>query len=303
MDSLSKQFIDGLKKLVQISKILFTPVAVSFLFIIVWRNIDIFLDIFNKIRLELFVIAVIGWSILYIFYPIMLLILCRSWDQKLSFKSIYYIYINRLPAKYIPGGVWHTVARFADFSLLGLKKRQLTAILFLENILPLGVTLLLGGTILLNHMVPQSWSSFVLTGVVFGGTILVFSLLFVNRIILDDTDKIQVITFIWTLLILLFYWLLTAFIFILYLQALPENANDPNVIRVGGVYLFSWGVGYMAFFAPQGIGIFEFVSAELLSGDLDIMTTAVLIAGFRVIGLFADVLSWGALKLLGLFRS
>ena len=61
---------------------------------------------------------------------------------------------------------------------------------------------------------------------------------------------------------------------------------------MAGVYLFSWGVGFIAIIAPQGIGVFELVASELMDGPIGFMGLAALIAGFRVVVLVADILVW-----------
>jgi hypothetical protein len=61
---------------------------------------------------------------------------------------------------------------------------------------------------------------------------------------------------------------------------------------MAGIYLFSWGVGFLAIFAPQGIGVFEFVASELMASPVGFMGLAALIAGFRIVVLVADIAVW-----------
>jgi hypothetical protein len=62
--------------------------------------------------------------------------------------------------------------------------------------------------------------------------------------------------------------------------------------------LFSWGIGFISIFAPQGIGVFEVVAADLLRGVEPLMGIAAVIAGFRLIILTADAVAWLTLQLL-----
>ena len=80
--------------------------------------------------------------------------------------------------------------------------------------------------------------------------------------------------------------------FLLYLNAFPASTGDFSSVEMGGIYLFSWGIGFVSIFAPQGIGVFEFVASELMGGPIGFMGLAALIAGFRVVVLAADVVVW-----------
>jgi hypothetical protein len=68
---------------------------------------------------------------------------------------------------------------------------------------------------------------------------------------------------------------------------------------MGGIYLFSWGVGFLSIFAPQGLGVFELVASELLKGSIGFMGLAALIGGFRAVVLVADLVVWCAYQALG----
>ncbi len=69
-------------------------------------------------------------------------------------------------------------------------------------------------------------------------------------------------------------------------------ACTASLPAIYGTYLFSWGAGFVAFFAPQGIGVFEFVSGKLLEGQLDLGHAVALMASFRVIVLAGDLFAW-----------
>ncbi len=81
----------------------------------------------------------------------------------------------------------------------------------------------------------------------------------------------------------------------IYLSAFPGLALQAAPLETAGAYLFSWGVGFISIFAPQGIGVFEVVAAELMRGDSAFMSVAALLAGFRLIILAADATVWVAL--------
>jgi len=286
-----------LRQIIRLSKLAFTPVAILFLIIITWQSWDNISHIYKNANKSMLTIAIVSWSILYLLYPVLLVTLLKPWRTRLTFRSILYIHINRLPARYIPGGIWHTVARFTDFRQYGMQKRQLTGLLLLENILSLGLALFLGGAILLFYQEAGLWWYLAFSSAVSGIILIIISIPVINRYILTNDHHISWLTFIRVFIIMSIYWLLAASIFVLYVYALPNIISGQQEVRLGGVYLFSWGVGYLAFFAPQGVGVFEIISGKLLHGNLTLLDTAALIAGFRVIILCADILAWISLRL------
>ena len=78
----------------------------------------------------------------------------------------------------------------------------------------------------------------------------------------------------------------------------PSSVGDQSYLELGGIYLFSWGVGFLAVFAPQGIGVFEMVGSQLMQSPLGFVGFAALIGGFRLVILVADLLVWIAYHLL-----
>jgi UPF0716 family protein affecting phage T7 exclusion len=57
-------------------------------------------------------------------------------------------------------------------------------------------------------------------------------------------------------------------------------------------YLFSYVVGFVSIFAPQGIGVFEAVYSELASSELPRTQLMIFVAGFRVLLMLSDMLTW-----------
>jgi len=53
----------------------------------------------------------------------------------------------------------------------------------------------------------------------------------------------------------------------------------------------------MAIFAPQGIGIFEFIASSLINGELKAEKIISLIAGFRIMFVVADMMAWCLYKI------
>jgi hypothetical protein len=81
--------------------------------------------------------------------------------------------------------------------------------------------------------------------------------------------------------------------FVLYYSSLTsQTLNISEIIHTAASYLFSWGVGYISVFAPQGIGIFEIVAGKMLILPISIGGAIAFIAGFRIVSLAADSLTF-----------
>ncbi len=299
---ITHNYINKLKSLLRISKLLFTPVAILFLIYITWQSQDTIGQLLSSAQITYLATATIGWSLLYLFYPAMLVVLSHGWKTHLSFENAFYIHINRLPARYIPGGIWHSVARFVDFSALGLDKRQLTSIFLFENILSFSLAIFLGASMLLFYQSDRI-SYLILVSSIFASTVIIMIALFlVNKFILKSSNTVQVANYIAAIILLTIYWLLAASVFVLYLYAFFSYESLEQFLHFSGTYLYSWGIGYLAFFAPQGIGIFELVASYFIHDQLSIINTAVVIAGFRIIILFSDILVFAGMHTYCLFR-
>lgn len=99
------------------------------------------------------------------------------------------------------------------------------------------------------------------------------------------------------------YWALTALSFALFMQALPGATSGDAQVSLGGVYIFSWGIGFITPFAPQGIGVSEAVSSQLIHSDLSGGSLFVLVASFRVVVLCGDLSVWLAFWIYWALRS
>jgi hypothetical protein len=68
--------------------------------------------------------------------------------------------------------------------------------------------------------------------------------------------------------------------------------NTTVIFKIIFSYIFSWGIGYISIFAPQGIGVFEIVAGNILPIPMNLGGAVAFIAGFRIIILIADCLTW-----------
>ena len=92
--------------------------------------------------------------------------------------------------------------------------------------------------------------------------------------------------------VILLNWCVAAASFVLFVASFKALSLGTPYLETAAIYLFSWGVGFVAVFAPQGVGVFEVMAGELLRGALALGGVAVLLAGFRLVVFTADLLGW-----------
>jgi glycosyltransferase 2 family protein len=160
----------------------------------------------------------------------------------------------------------------------------------LENCLLVWVTMLVS-TGLIIDLVTMTWLRSVL---MLGWPMAAVALLVLPFVVRRFARGIAVVVppYFLAALVLAFYWLLIGAAFVSFLTAFPELQVQASGVQAAGVYIFSWIIGYLALFAPQGIGVAEFVSGTLLSGSGAAGTILAFLVGFRLVVLVADLLSW-----------
>ncbi|MFZ3070947.1 MAG: hypothetical protein WA110_07500 [Anaerolineaceae bacterium] len=195
--------------------------------------------------------------------------------------------------KYIPGGIWHFVGRIGAYHANGLSGKKATRALILENVwlissaVAVGLSLLclfrfdlISGYIKLPN---EPWIAGVLTVGILGLWIL--GLWLVNHFMNKHTEnKIQKVWVIVPVSILL--WLLIGSSFFTMFTDFPLSQAG---VFIGG-YALSWAVGYVAVFAPGGIGVREAVLAFVFSNITSVEMIAVYAAMNRIIWVVAEVL-------------
>lgn len=210
-------------------------------------------------------------------------------------------------ARYIPGSIWYAVGRVALLQRSGIPTLPLTITAALEVLLSLAIALA-GGSAVLAAIgdLPGglTWVALAVPTLVFVTSPPVVRRL-VRRLSGPQADRLALSWggYGWLLAIMGGFWLWSAAVFTLYLRAFPANDALGTAQVVGG-FLLAWGVGFLAFIAPQGVGIFELTLATLLVSQ-GVAEVAVVIGGYRIIVLLrdaiaatiAEVLAWRARKL------
>lgn len=275
-----------------IFKLMFTPIALAFLVYFAWRSRTELSNLLDNALLLNLCLAAVVWALLHALSPLFAVAAFGACGARIDRKTAFSIHIARLPARYLPGGIWHTVGRVMDYRQQGIAKRQISAFVALENGMALSLTLALGGAILYSFRGTDSLGIIAGFASIAGVIGLPVILVILNSRVLDETNRISAFAYLKCALLMLVFWGGAAAAFLCYLSAFPAATGSYGAIEMAGIYLFSWGVGFLAIFAPQGIGVFEFVASELMVTPIGFMGLAALIAGFRLVVLMADIIVW-----------
>jgi uncharacterized membrane protein YbhN (UPF0104 family) len=226
-----------------------------------------------------------------------------SFGEPVPYRDSLVATLGALPSRYLPGSIWYAVSRVARLHRSGARRSTLAAVAALETALVPVVGFALGG-LLLALTVDRPAVSLPLLGL----TLVLAALSTppaVNRLLrllarvrpsIGEPPRLGWLAHLrlvgWTAA----FWVWSGSVFALYLTAFPAlDVGRP--IAVAGAYMVAWGVGWLALFAPQGVGVFEVTLAALLAGGVGGL--AVVIAGYRALIAVRDLTAAGVAALVG----
>jgi glycosyltransferase 2 family protein len=286
-----------------IARQIFGLVALGILVYLVWASRESLLEITRSGDPLQLSAAVVAWSLMNLMSPALSAVIFRGRGHSLSYQTALDIHISNLPARYLPGGIWHTVGRIAGFKRLGIARRDITLFVLLENALALGVAFLFGGIVVAWYHDMEGWGlAAACAGA--GGLALLVALPFIlSYRIPKNGVRLRTRAYVSGIGVVALSWFVGAVAFVLYVTAFTELDVGAPLVEIAGIYLFSWGAGFVSVFAPQGIGVFEVIAGELLDSTESLKGTVALLAGFRLVILLADSLTWAIQKSLhGAYR-
>lgn len=275
----------------------FAPAAIAFLVVAGFGARDAVENVVRHAQWSALIASVLLWSMLHLLSPVFTWIVLGSFGTKVGYREVLGIHINRLPARYLPGGVWHTVSRVVDLHQRGVSRSQLSAMVFLEIVLPVAVAITLGGAFLLS--VRPDWR---LPALCTSGGIAMLAacpLLLRHRALLGQHRMAPAI-YLRSIAVTVAFWLIAASAFACYWRGFSGAEAGTPLAEIYGAYLLAWATGFVSIFAPQGLGVFESVAGVLLRGALPFGGAALLVAGFRAAILAADVIAYTLFSLLRL---
>lgn len=284
-----------LKRAIAVGRSVFGPVAILFLLLAAWNGREVAGNLLGRVNPWTLGMLALLWAALNTVTPIATALILRGLGADVSYATSLRIHVQRLPARYLPGGIWHTVSRVVDFRRLGVTSSQLATLVLVENLVPLATALALGAVM----------ARYALGGALPFGALLVGSaaLLVAVRLLPSrkpfDGPTALPATALWgSVAVFLCFWVLAAASFATYWSALTSPDGSAAGLAAAAIYLLAWAAGFVAFLAPQGIGVFEAVAGWMLRGEAPFATMAFLVAGFRLITLAGDLVAYGSLRLL-----
>ena len=210
-----------------------------------------------------------------------------------------------LLARYVPGSVWFAVGRVGLLRNAGLPVGPLSATAVLEMATSLTVVLICGLTVLglsggvpggATWMVALALALIAATSPAVGGRVVTW---------LAARRGIE-FSFTWRgylqlIAINVIFWGWSAVTFLLYLRSFPSTDTYRTILVLGG-FLLTWGIGFLAPFAPQGIGVFEVAMATVLHAE-GVVGTAVVLGGYRLVLLARDLIATSAAEFIATRRA
>ena len=273
-------------------KLLFTPLAFAFLIYFAWSSRHELAELLHGASWSHLLVAIVIWATLHALMPVLAVVMFQAAGSDVSWRQAFSAHAARLPARYLPGGIWHTVGRVLDYRELGVPARHISAFVLVENGLAAAVTLGAGGAIVYSMRGADALGATAGLASVAGLAGLVAIFFVTNAKVLQAPDRLAPGSYANAILVVISFWIGAATAFLIYIDAFPAVASGHSLLEMAGIYLFSWGVGFVTLIAPQGIGVFEVVASELATGPLGFMGLAAFMAGFRVVVLLADVTVW-----------
>jgi hypothetical protein len=223
--------------------------------------------------------------------PLVTTIAFRATDNNINYSQAFYIYARRLPAKYLPGGIWHTASRASDYHKIGIPVRSITIYILFEIFMVASITLLLGGLVVSQLSYLQSgWANIAILAVLFSIIVIVIFPVITKRLFFKYSLVYRSYDHFFSAVIIALQWFFVGLSFAAFLNALSSIEFFNSTLEMAGIYIFSWGVGFIAIFAPQGLGVSEYVGTELFLSDLRVENMIAILASYRLIVLVADLI-------------
>jgi glycosyltransferase 2 family protein len=285
----------------KVAKIVFFLLAIVAIGWFCWENRAALEQIISTADQRLLIQSLLIWSILHLLAPLFTKHLFRGLSEDIRYTDAFYLHASRLPTKYLPGGIWHSLARAEGYHRLGIKSKSIAFYLIMENLISAGVTLSIGGGVVLFYNQSSAMViSILLTVIILACVVLIVTPWQFSKRFDCHYSSSLIKGYLLGGAVGVAFWIGASWSFLCFIQSMPESSVSAESFEVMGVYLLSWGIGFIALFAPQGIGVSEYVSSLLLPHGVEAGVMVALLAGFRVVVLAADLLVWiftGLMKL------
>jgi hypothetical protein len=196
-------------------------------------------------------------------------------------------YFVRLPARYLPGGIWHTASRYADIHANQPIDRLTVGTLFVAETGVVALTGLLVAGIAARTFLPElSFGSQLAILLIAAATILTIVLAAAARRAKVYPHPAE---FAAAVVLLAANWVGLGVAFVLYTRGLGGSSLascDASIVAT--TYDMAATLGYITLIAPQGWGVTELSFGALKTCAADMPTSVAALTGFRIVAIIAD---------------
>jgi hypothetical protein len=213
-------------------------------------------------------------------------------DVDLDYKDALTITSITQLGKYLPGGIWHVAGKFGIYKARKITTKKSTGAIIFENMWLLSSALVIGATCLLissqdvlcdfNNVFCDSMTN---RAIMIGLPILwVIALILVDYFIFK-TKRYTIKDFLFLVVEMLVIWVSFGISFWL---VFPLHSGFEMAIT--GAFSISWVAGYVAFFAPGGIGIREYLLTVILAAYFSSSEVATYATIHRLIWVIGEII-------------
>ena len=215
----------------------------------------------------------------------------RSLGARPRYGAVLHASARALLTRYVPGGIWYAAGRGTLLKRHGVSVAASATVGGLELALGAPVAIVVGAVLLAASGVVAPWvgvgAVVVLVAVLgLGGSGVGQLVAWWARRRGGEPAATPPTTALFRLTVVLVgYWLAIGTLFWAYLEVVGLTTTGWG--RTAGAFGGSWGLGFFALFAPQGLGVFEGALVSVLDWGAD---AVLLVAGFRAVLLARDLL-------------
>ncbi len=215
----------------------------------------------------------------------------RALGERPRYGTVLHASARALLTRYLPGGIWYAAGRGTLLKRHGVGVAASATVGGLELALGAPVAIVVGAVLLAASGAVSPWMG--VGAVVVLVAVLGLSGSVVGRLVAwwarrrgGEPAATPPTTALFRLAVVLVgYWLTIGTLFWAYLGVVGSTTTGWG--RTVGAFGVSWGLGFFALFAPQGLGVFEGALVSVLDWGAD---AVLLVAGFRAVLLARDLL-------------
>lgn len=200
-------------------------------------------------------------------------------------------YFTRLPGRFLPGGVWHSVLRYADLRSEKAISARMLGVIFLgeSGLLATSGLSVAGvfGLIAFERASSAFWFAVAILGGAIGLGGALFALWQRNR----QSRELAPLAIAFALMITAWVGAGSAFTSLAVLGSEPMLARC-DVCSVLATYLIAASVGFVTVIAPQGLGVTELVYSQMYPCASPTATLVTAVFAFRLVSLGSDAVAF-----------